>query len=87
MTPAGEEREASGPPAEPPADGGGAQKALQVLAIAFVFPVAIYVGFLGGRWLGGQLGAAAAGGLVGALLGAIAGFWELYRFVRRLWPR
>jgi hypothetical protein len=68
-------------------DAWGARKALEVLAIAFVFPLALYVGFVAGRWVGERFGAPGPGGLIGAALGAAAGFWELYRFVRRSWPR
>jgi hypothetical protein len=75
---------------EPPGSGDeawGARKALEVLAVAFVLPLALYVGYAGGRWVGGWLGEPAVGGLLGAALGALAGFWEVYRLVRRSWPR
>jgi hypothetical protein len=71
---------------EPGPDSGdswGAQKALQVLALAFLFPAAIVVGYLGGRWLGGLLGAPTAGAIAGGVLGAVAGFWQLYSFLVR----
>jgi hypothetical protein len=64
-------------------DAWGAQKALQVLALAFLFPAAIVVGYLGGRWVGGLLGWPAAGALAGGVLGAAAGFWQLYSFLVR----
>lgn len=73
-------------PGEAPQDG-GARKALEVLAVTFLFPIAIYAGYVLGRWVGERFGVPVPGGLVGAAVGAIAGFWELYRFVRRLWPR
>ncbi|HVS02263.1 MAG TPA: hypothetical protein VMT16_05795 [Thermoanaerobaculia bacterium] len=57
----------------------GARGALQVLALAFLFPVATYLGFRVGAWVGSRIGAPTAGGIVGGLLGAAAGFWELYR--------
>jgi hypothetical protein len=72
-----------GDPEPAPGDAWGAQKALQVLALAFLFPAAIVVGYLGGRWIGGQLGSPTAGGLAGGVLGAVAGFWQLYAFLRR----
>jgi hypothetical protein len=54
-----------------------------VLALAFLFPAAIVVGYLGGRWIGGQAGWPTAGAVVGIALGAVAGFWQLYVFLRR----
>jgi hypothetical protein len=69
------------PPSSP--DSWGAQKALQVLALAFLFPAAIVVGYLAGRWVGIRLGAQTAGGLLGGVVGAVAGFWQLYLFLRR----
>lgn len=78
---------AGGPP---PSDGGGgwgSRKAFEVLALAFVFPVTVYVGFAAGRWVGERLGDAGTGGVVGLVVGAVAAFWELYEFVRRLAPK
>jgi len=66
-------------PSSPPPSGA---KALELLALAFVFPVATIGGFYAGRWLGGLVAFEIAGGLVGAVLGFLAGFWELYRLVR-----
>jgi hypothetical protein len=57
-----------------------------VLALAFLFPAAIVVGYLGGRWLGGRLGFPTGGGLCGGVVGALAGFWQLFLFLKRL-PR
>lgn len=73
----------SQPAGVPPGDSWGAQKALQVLAMAFLFPAAIVVGYLGGHWLGVRAGWPTAGGLLGGVLGAVAGFWQLYLFLRR----
>jgi hypothetical protein len=56
---------------------------MEVLAFAFVFPVATYVGFRAGHWIGEKLGAAVIGGILGGALGAAAGFWELFRVLRR----
>lgn len=61
----------------------GAQKALQVLALAFLFPAAIVVGYLVGRWVGSRFGAATEGAIVGGVVGAVAGFWQLYAFLAR----
>jgi hypothetical protein len=72
------------PGGEEPGGGWGAAKALEVLALAFVFPVAVGIGFwLGGR-VGEWLGAPVAGAVVGGVCGAAAGFYELFVLVRRL---
>jgi hypothetical protein len=74
------------PPSAPQPSSGdswGAQKALQVLALAFLFPAAIAIGYLGGRWIGERVGAPTAGALTGSVVGAVAGFWQLYVFLRR----
>lgn len=67
---------------DPSGDAWGAQKALQVLALAFLFPAAVVVGCLAGHWLGERLGWPAAGGLTGAVIGAAAGFWQLFLFLK-----
>ena len=67
----------------PPNDSWGAQKALQVLALAFLFPAAIVVGYLAGRWIGVLVGAVTAGGVIGSVVGAVAGFWQFYVVLRR----
>ena len=54
-----------------------------MLALAFLFPAAVVVGYLGGHWLGGRVGWPTAGAMVGVGLGAVAGFWQLYVFLRR----
>jgi hypothetical protein len=68
---------------DPNGESWGAQKALQVLALAFLFPAAIAIGYLGGHWLGARIGWPTAGSVVGVALGAVAGFWQLYVFLRR----
>ena len=67
----------------PSGEAWGAQKALQVLALAFLFPAAVVVGYLAGRWLGARVGFPTAGSVVGVVAGAVAGFWQLYVFLRR----
>ena len=68
---------------DPGGESWGAQKALQVLALAFLFPAAVVVGYLGGSWLGARVGWPTAGSVVGVVVGAAAGFWQLYAFLRR----
>ena len=80
-------RPEDGSPSPAGGDGWGSRKALEVLALAFVFPVTVYVGFLAGRWVGERLGDAGTGGVVGLVVGALAGFWEHYEYVRRLAPK
>ena len=75
------------PPARPEGDGWGSRKALEILALAFVFPLTVFVGFAAGRWVGEKLGDAGTGSVVGLVVGALAGFWELYEYTRRLAPR
>jgi len=79
--------EPGAPPEPPSGDAWGAQKALQVLALAFLFPSAVVAGYLIGHWLGVRAGAPTAGGLLGGVVGAVAGFWQLYLFLRRPSPR
>lgn len=52
--------------------------------IGLVFPLAMLVGYLLGRWVGGLLGHELAGAAVGLLLGIVAAFYNLYEVVRRL---
>jgi hypothetical protein len=68
---------------DPTGDAWGAQKALQVMTLAFLLPAAVVVGYLAGRWLGTRFGWPTAGSLVGVVVGAGAGFWQLYVFLRR----
>jgi hypothetical protein len=74
-------------PQPPDDDAWSARRALELLALAFVFPAALFLGFWLGSRVGGWLGAPRLGGLIGGLLGASAGFWELFRLVRREQPR
>jgi len=69
---------------DPEQDAWGSRRALEVLGLAFLFPAAVVVGYLAGRWLGARAGAPTAGAVMGAVLGAAAGFWQLYLFLRRL---
>jgi len=55
-----------------------------LLALGFVFPLCILVGFLLGRWIGGLLGHRQAGIILGLILGAASAFWDLYKVMMRL---
>jgi|CXWL01.1.fsa_nt_gi hypothetical protein len=52
--------------------------------LGLVFPIAMALGFLGGRFLGGLFGSAATGGLVGGAFGVVAGFYNLYKMTVKL---
>jgi len=56
----------------------------QYSVIGFVFPLAMVVGFLAGRWIGGWLGYPGAGSGVGLVVGIGAAFYNLYGVVRRM---
>lgn len=47
--------------------------------VGLVFPVAMMVGFFGGRLLGSIFGSAEIGGLAGGAFGLLAGFYNVYR--------
>ncbi len=47
--------------------------------IGLVFPVAMVLGFLAGRAIGGVFGWAEGGGLIGGGFGLAAGFYNVYR--------
>ena len=63
------------------------RKAFEVLGLAFLFPLTIFVGWWVGDWIGARLGNQSAWALGGAVVGAVAGFWELWTYLRRLLPR
>lgn len=52
--------------------------------IGLVFPLAMVVGYLLGRWIGGLVGYPMAGAVAGLVLGIVAAFYNLYELVRRL---
>jgi hypothetical protein len=52
--------------------------------IGLVFPVAMILGFLAGRWIGGLFDQARLGSVVGGLFGIAAGFYNLYEMVLKL---
>lgn len=59
-------------------------KVLDHTALGLVFPVAMILGYLGGRLVGGWFDAAALGGLVGGLVGVVAGFYNVFKLVKKL---
>ncbi|MBZ0111079.1 MAG: hypothetical protein K8J08_01325 [Thermoanaerobaculia bacterium] len=57
-------------------------RAVEVLSLAFLFPIAVYAGFRLGGWLGAMVGVPSLGSLAGGVVGAGAGFFELLRRLR-----
>jgi hypothetical protein len=55
-----------------------------LMSIGMVFPIAIFLGLLGGRWLGEKLGHQDLGQWLGLGLGIGAAFWELYKTTVKL---
>lgn len=64
----------------------GYRKAMEYFYVGMVFPVAVVLGFLAGRFIGGWLGQATLGAVIGLLFGALAGFYNLFQTLRRLDP-
>jgi hypothetical protein len=59
---------------------------LDLSAVGLAFPIALLLGYFGGRVVGGWLGNVQLGGLIGALLGIAGGFYNLFKMVSRLAP-
>jgi positive regulator of sigma E activity len=55
--------------------------------VGLVFPLALVVGFFLGRWLGDWLGGPTVGAAAGVLLGTVAGFYNLFKTLRRIEQR
>ncbi len=55
-----------------------------LIAMGMVFPIAIVLGFFGGRWIGGWFGHPAVGQWIGLVYGVATGFWELYKVTQKL---
>jgi Putative F0F1-ATPase subunit Ca2+/Mg2+ transporter len=55
-----------------------------LMSLGLVFPVAIVLGFFGGRWVGGWFGHPLPGQWIGLIYGIATGFWELYKVSRKL---
>jgi hypothetical protein len=55
-----------------------------LMSLGLVFPIAIALGFFGGRWIGGWFGHAQVGQWIGLTYGIATGFWELYKVTQKL---
>jgi hypothetical protein len=55
-----------------------------LISMGMVFPIAIVLGFFGGRWIGGWFGHPAVGQWIGLAYGIATGFWELYKVTQKL---
>lgn len=55
-----------------------------LMAMGMVFPIAIVLGFFGGRWIGGWFGHPVPGQWIGLIYGIATGFWELYKVTQKL---
>jgi hypothetical protein len=60
---------------------------LDLSAVGLAFPVALLLGYFGGRLIGGWLGNASLGAMIGVLFGIAGGFYNLFKMVSRLAPR
>ena len=52
--------------------------------VGLVFPVAVVVGYFGGRAIGQWFGAPDGGALAGVLVGVVSGFYNLWKVAARL---
>ncbi len=55
-----------------------------LMSIGMVFPIAIFLGLLGGRWIGGKVGHQDLGQWLGLGLGIASAGWELYKTTVKL---
>ena len=55
-----------------------------LMSLGMVFPIAIFLGLFGGRWVGGKAGHPDLGQWIGLGLGIGAAFWELYKTTVKL---
>lgn len=69
-----------------PKDADPKERALwgDLMSLGLVFPIAIVLGFFGGRWIGGWFGYPGPGQWIGLAYGIATGFWELYKVSRKL---
>lgn len=89
MTEPGAPPPAAGGPASPDPDGGDdragwIRQLAAIGSVGMVFPVAIAIGFLGGRWLDARLGTDPWLSLAGFALGVVAALRNLLQSVERL---
>lgn len=56
----------------------------EYMVLAFVFPMALVLGFFVGRWIGGWFGGPLVGAITGLLLGTVAAFYNLWQTLKRL---
>jgi hypothetical protein len=52
--------------------------------VGLVFPVAVVIGYFGGKTVGGWLGSEQGGALAGVLVGVVSGFNNLFKVAMRL---
>jgi hypothetical protein len=52
--------------------------------VGLVFPVAVVIGYFGGKTVGGWLGSEQGGALAGVLVGVVSGFYNLFKVAMRL---
>lgn len=52
--------------------------------VGLVFPVAVVIGYFGGKTIGGWLGSEQGGALTGVLVGVVSGFYNLVKVALRL---
>ncbi len=52
--------------------------------IGLVFPAALAFGYFAGRFIGGLVDAAEAGGMIGGVIGIVGGFYNVYKVAVRL---
>ena len=52
--------------------------------VGLVFPVAVVIGYFGGKTVGGWLGSESSGALAGVLVGVVSGFYNLVKVALRL---
>ena len=55
-----------------------------LMSLGMVFPIAIFLGLFGGRWIGAKAGHPEPGQWIGLALGIGAAIWELYKTTVKL---
>jgi Putative F0F1-ATPase subunit Ca2+/Mg2+ transporter len=62
-------------------------RVLDLSAVGLAFPIALLLGYFGGRLIGGWLGNPQAGAMIGVAVGIAGGFYNLFKMVSRLAPK